>query len=369
MRVGNGLTLISVLVFIASCLLVWLLDVDLEAGRDDECTERPLCESQSMLFGGLACAFFTYPVDLNRNDYKRRVMIRLERLLQRNLKGQPHIVDSIKRSVAMKLESPGKALILHFAGDNGVGKTTLAQLVSLAFAFRCGDAACSIGDTTLVLSGLSYDGYTVADFRADVVRKVAAHAKRYPQNGVVIINDLGGLHPDLVRVLLPLLGRASTFPEEPAAPLNSLTVIITTDFGRQGRTQGKSLAEMRRTIVDEFNGLYTQLASSMIQTLPFLPASITTAKEIVQLSLLDFTCRNRGRIRKIHVDRGVVEWFIYLVKDDLPTENGRTVANAVEATVGPSISHLLREKSPSLVSLRVALDNDGSVAVLETQDE
>ncbi|KEG11317.1 hypothetical protein DQ04_02741020 [Trypanosoma grayi] len=351
-------------VVVFAALTLWYLGTDQSLCIDKECVTGPWCSSHCALSARVSCAFFRVPVRLDRGDYQNEVLSRLRQLTERNLKGQRHVVESVIKDIALKLAHPDKPLVLHFAGDNGVGKTTLAQLVSLVLAFNCRDAVCMVGDTTLVLSGVSYDGYSASAFRRDVVQKVVRHAAAFPRNGVVIINDLGALHPDLVRVLLPLLGRASVFPEAPQTPINSLTVIITTDFGRQGRTQGKSLVEMRRIVEDDFKSLYSHLSTSMIKTYPFLPVSLATAKEIVRLAISDYRCRHKDRIREIHLGEDVAAWFVDLVRDDLPMENGRSVVNAVTAAVGPGVLHHLLDTPAEPVSLRVDLDDNGSVTVL-----
>lgn len=361
---GVSSKILFALLFLAAALLTpWATDVELSAHVDDDCSAQPVCSAQPTLLGGLRCYFFRYPVDVSRGDYKKHVLNRLKHLTQRNLKGQSHVVEGVVRDIAMKLENPEKPLVLHFAGDNGVGKTTLAQLISLALGFKCRDVECAVGDSTLVLSGVSYDGYSVQEFRRAVVQKIVQHAARYPRNGVVIINDLGALSPDLVRVLLPLLGRAPFFPEAPNTPLAALTVIVTTDFGRQGRTRGKSLAEMRRIVEEDFKSLYSLLSSSMIRTYPFLPTSITTAKDIVRLTVMDYRCRHRDVIREIQVDDDIVAWIVDFVRDDLPMENGRCVADAVSALVGPGVMRHLLDSHLGPVSLRLDFDENASITV------
>ncbi|ESL12054.1 hypothetical protein TRSC58_00184 [Trypanosoma rangeli SC58] len=352
------------LVAVVAALTPWVARVELYPGEAGDCTLRPLCSSHPTLVKRLMCFLFRYPVDVDRSDYKQQVLVRLRRLTQRNLKGQTHVVEGVIRSIAAKLENPDKPLVLHFAGDNGVGKTTLAQLISLALGLRCHDAACTAGDSALVLSGVSYDGYSVQEFRRVVVQRIVQHVLRFPKNGVVIVNDLGALHPDLVRVLLPLLGRAPSFPEASNVPLGRLVVVVTTDFGRQGRTQGKSLTEMRRIVEDDFKSLYSQLSSSMIETFPFLPAALDTAKEIVRLTIQDYKCRHGEAIRELGVSEDAVLWFVDLVRDDLPMENGRCVAHAVSALVGPGILRHLLDSPLAPVSLHVDIDDNGSVTVL-----
>ncbi|KAH9597268.1 hypothetical protein LSM04_007679 [Trypanosoma melophagium] len=367
MYASFNVNIVFTLLVVVLALTIWAIDVDLNLRGTDNCVAKPLCSSQHTFLGMIKCSLYRYPVDIERIDYKNMILARFIQLSRHYLKGQQHVIEGVTRDISVKLENPAKPLVLHFAGDNGVGKTTLAQLISLALGLRCGDVACTVGDSSLVLSGVSYDGFSVLEFRRDVVQKIVQHATLFPRNGVVIINDLGALHPDLVRVLLPLLGRASAFPEAPSVLLSSLTVIITTDFGRQGRTQGKSLTEMRRIVEDDFRSLYSQLSSSMIQTYPFLPTSLETAREIVQLTIHNFKCRNRDVINEIQIGEDVVSWFIDLVRDDLPMENGRCVVNAVEAAVGPGVLPYLRGRITDSTSLRVDLDDDGTVKVFRVQ--
>ncbi|EAN82433.1 hypothetical protein C3747_42g168 [Trypanosoma cruzi] len=360
---------LALLVFFVAALSSRVAYIELDLGEADDCSPRPLCSSHPTLVKRLLCFFFCYPVNVDGSDYKKHVLDRLRRLTQRNLKGQPHVVEGVIRSIAAKLENPDKPLVLHFAGDNGVGKTTLAQIISLSLGLRCHDTACETGDSTLVLSGVSYDGYSVQEFRRVVIPKVVQHIIRFPKNGVIIINDLGALHPDLVRVLLPLLGRATSFPEAPGVFLSRLFVIVTTDFGRQGRTQGKSLTEMRRIVEDDFKGLYSQLSSSMIETFPFLSAALDTAKEIVWLTIMNYKCRHREAIRELLVSEDAILWLVDFVRDDLPMENGRCVANAVSALVGPGILRHLLENPSTPVTLRVDINDNGSVTVLPVRTD
>lgn len=153
--------------------------------------------------------------------YHRDVQLRahagreLEQLLAGNLFGQPHLTAPLLAALRRKLNVPSEPLVLHLAGDNGVGKTFTARLISLALSLRCaGDrGVCDTGDSLLSISGAGFDGMTVAAARRVIVRRVLAHVRRYP-HGIVLIDDFTAMDPALTPLLAPLFGRAAYYPEQ-----------------------------------------------------------------------------------------------------------------------------------------------------------
>ncbi|CAJ1043471.1 hypothetical protein Q4I32_004418, partial [Leishmania shawi] len=289
------------------------------------CSEPPLCARKDRTMRQqLLCIIGSTPLKLTSPAYRQYAVSRLKRYVDNSIRGQSVALSVIER-VRYKLVHVHEPMVLHFAGDNGVGKTRLAELISLAIGQKCGDAACSIGDTTLVLSGTSYDGMTVAEFRNAVVPVVVRHAQRYPNNGVVIFNELTSLEPNKVRVLLPLLGRGTNFPEYPSVSIAPLLVILTTDFGREGRTRGKSLLEMRAFITDEFTELYSKEAASHVRTFPFMPISLSTAGDIVRVVVREIGC-SAPQPLCLTINDSAVLWLVEKTKMLLPAENGRAVA-------------------------------------------
>ncbi|CCW65911.1 unnamed protein product [Phytomonas sp. Hart1] len=308
------------------------------SGLHEDCVDPPLCHSPRLsLIGRMLCLLRASPFDHQGKAYREYVRGRLQRLGPRFVKGQ-YSLEPILRSVAYKLAYMHEPLVLHLAGDNGVGKTRTAEVISLAVAQRCGNEDCSLGESTLVLSGTSYDGMTLSEFRRSIVPTICQHAARYPHNGVLIINDLSALEPQKVRLLLPVLGRGERFPEFPRIDLARLIVIVTTDFGKEGRTQGKSLDEMRYFINTEFQDLYTHRSTSIIQTFPYLPISLETALEIVNMTIQDLSCRYQNSLSIL--DEAAL-WIVEKAKQLLPVENGRAVVQEVMRSVGP----LLEERN------------------------
>ncbi|CCW62658.1 unnamed protein product [Phytomonas sp. EM1] len=327
-------------------------------GLHGGCIDPPLCSSPRISFKGrVLCLLRASPFDHRGEAYRAYVRGRLQGLGPRLVKGQ-YSLQSILHSVAYKLTHMHEPLVLHLAGDNGVGKTRTAEAISLAMAQRCGNEDCSLGESTLVLSGTSYDGMSLSEFRRSIVPTICRHAARFPNNGVLIINDLSALEPQKVKLLLPVLGRGERFPEFPRVDLARLIVIVTTDFGKEGLTQGKSLAEMRDFINAKFQELYTQRSTSIIQTLPYLPISLETALEIVYMTVQDLSCRYQ---KLLTIDDDAALWIVEKTKQLLPVENGRAVVQEVMRSVVPLLEECDEASCDSSV---LSMSSSGSVVLL-----
>lgn len=292
------------------------------------CFEPPLCRSPRLTWRGrLSCSLGgAAPLAPDSAAYIEYATQRLRATLPRAVLGQ-YSLGPILAAVERKLRHPGELLVMHFAGDNGVGKTRAAELISLALATGCGDADCTRGASTLALTGTAYDGVSLGDYRRSVVTAIVAHARRHRRSGVLVINELSSLEPDKVRLLLPVLGRGGSFPEAPEVDLAALTVIVTTDFGREGRTRGRSVDEMRAFINAEFQELYSRASTSNIRSFPFLPISLQTAKEVAYASALRLGCEVCGRPAHLTEDAALL--LLERAKPGLAAENGRAVNEMV----------------------------------------
>ncbi|EPY23593.1 hypothetical protein STCU_07636 [Strigomonas culicis] len=319
----------------------------------------PMCSSPSLTaLGHLYCTLAPTSL-LSRPGYADYVYQQLRARAHHSVKGQ-YIIDPVLQLVKHKLRHRDHPLILHFAGDNGVGKTSLAEVISLAMALRCKSAEdCHIGDSTLELSGAAYDALTVAEFRRFVVGAVTSHLQRHPRNAVIIINELTSLHPEKVMVLLPLLGRGSYFPEHPQVSLRGAIVIITTDLGREGRTRGKNLAQMRALIESDFQDLYSKLSTSYLHTFPFLPITLDAATDIVRMGVADSRC---AWSMNVTISDDAVAWMLEGAKPYLASENGRAVIKEVLAAVEP-----LLEQGDKVRPYIIDVDAHGHLALFSEE--
>jgi DNA polymerase III delta prime subunit len=262
---------------------------------------------------------------------------RLELLLSRNLIGQDHLKKRLIADIHEKVRRPNEPLILHFAGDNGVGKTTAAQLISAALSFRCNKANtgyyCGIGEESLSLSGTNYHGMSVEAFRKLVVPQIVGFGQTFPF-GVVILNDMTELDAQHVAVLMPLLGRSHYFSEDTqqSVDLRRLLVIVTTDFGKQGRTRGRDIDELHSMIEEEVRSTFGSLAGSYLRTYAFLPTSVPAARSIAKLALYDWACSER--LADIVVEDEALHHIVDGCIGQVAVENGRAVAKHMESLLG-----------------------------------
>lgn len=328
-----------------------------------QCVEPPLCDSPRLTLRGLmVCAMRRQPLQTGSRVYRQYARERLRSLLPRFVRGQLSL-GSIMAAVERKLLHPEEPLVMHFAGDNGVGKTRTAEAISLAVGQRCARSGCTLGDSTLVLSGTSYDGLSIAEFRRAVVPAIVRHARAFPGNGVLLINELTSLDQEKVRLLMPVLGRGNAFPEHPEVDLSALIVIVTTDFGREGRTQGRSMEEMRAFISAEFRELYSQTSASNIRVFPFLPVSLQTAAEIAAEAVLEMGCSTCGR--PVAASEDTVSLLVERVKPILAVENGRAVVQQVVESVGGLLDKAcVEEEGAGAVDISVGLNDGGDLVAV-----
>ncbi|EPY28450.1 hypothetical protein STCU_05125 [Strigomonas culicis] len=285
----------------------------------------------------------------------------LEHLLLMRLIGQDHLQQELLDVLFKKLYFPATPLVLHLAGDNGVGKSYTAKLISLALSLRCGadgDGGCEAGDALLTISGTAYDNEPVALARARIVEQVTDFSTRHP-HGVVLLDDVTAMDPELVRSLAPLLGRAAYFsdqlfenataPDSAAEPrllrrlgpsLRHLLVIVTTDFGKQGRTVGLTTSEIRAMVLEEFSALYGSLLPAYTRTFIYVPFTEQTAVEVVLATIDYLPCQlllasgGAAALRASEIDADAAAFLVHKYREVWQgRENGHALRRALEDEV------------------------------------
>lgn len=312
-----------------------------------------------------------------REAARRHVMEDVEELLRTRLVGQPHLTDAILDALRRKLAFPHEPLVLHFAGDNGVGKTYTARLLSLATSLRCAPARpqCDAGDNMLVISGTGFDGMSIADARERIVRRITAHQRKYP-HGIVLLDDLTAMHPNLVTALAPLFGRAERFAEqtEDTPPLANLIVVLTTDLGQQGRTYGKTLAQIEQLVRDEFAALYGTLVPAFTRTMLFVSFSRRDAERLVRDAVAALSCAvyfREGAVAASTIDDMAVAFLVERHREVWEgRENGHALRRAVDdVLVALLLRHFERRGHDRRVWARFRLDEDAVKIVLSTGED
>lgn len=350
-----------------SCMLLFLLlcifvghgiaaiDESTDASTFDKwdpistCPSLPLCShgSPSLLFKLRHC-FLSAETPFRDPAFRKQLLENLHELLI-EVQGQSHVIPVVYGAVLKKLQRLDERVILHFAGDHGVGKTLVARLISLAWSLRCaagaeqrgatnGRHSCSHGDAMLIISGTGYDGLPIQTSRKMIVDSISKHAQRHP-HGIVLIDDLTAMHPDLVLAISSILGRSSTFAEAPHVDLEKLFVIVTTDFGTEGKTRNKTLPEIQEMVIGEFSTTFGSFTGSFMQVVPFVPLTPEAARNIVRETVDFFTCRDRRILTSTISDQALT-----FIADSIPHfqfENGHALKRKLEGTFQMDASELL----------------------------
>ncbi|EAN88121.1 hypothetical protein C3747_46g27 [Trypanosoma cruzi] len=348
------------------------------------CPRCPICSARGTPFFLRLryCVLTSLPAVLVKREFsvekdeklRHRVMEDVKELLLTRLVGQEHVKGAILEAVRRKLIYPRDPLVLHFAGDNGVGKTHTARLLSLATSPHCAPSrpACDMGENMLVISGTGFDGMPIEDARTRIIQRVTAHQKVYP-HGIVLLDDLAAMHPKLVAALAPLLGRAERFEEQPedTPSLAQLIVVVTTDFGKQGRTWGKSMAEIEQLVRDEFAGLYGTLLSAFTRTMLFLPFSRHDAEEMIRIAVAALPCGtywNKGAVVTSSIEDLAVTFLVERHRETWEgKENGHSLRRAVEdSLVSLLLQYFDQNGHDKFVWAHFRLDERAAKIVLST---
>ena len=285
----------------------------------------------------------------------------------------------IVRDIMFKVEHPDTPLILHFAGDNGVGKTHACNLISVALSTYCAATAssshgqgepCVHGDSMLMISGSSYpeEKWSISQIITHISALAAQHAQRFP-HGMLVIDDLSAIPPKAVEGLMPLFGRG-TFPDLPSFDPSKLLVIVTTDFGTEGRTRHMTPEELSIFIRKEFRNAFSKKSDSSVETIPFMAITRDEGALVVEYELKMTKCgaRARGVVANVTFDDLVVELILEQERDKMILENGRALAKATSTVAAKALRSALTKESQRPVNLHFFVGEEGIDAMATPVD-
>ncbi len=372
-----------------SCLTVGLLAVVALAVQDKRipnfrCPVQPMCSEEGS-GNWWTCQRLTRFGDGRRPHASVQDHAATEADLRSALShifGQGLSTEKIIRDVMWKQEHPNEPLILHLAGDNGAGKTKVAQLISTVLSLRCGLEGCHVGDNMLEVGcsamGNSFDDLpdsnTADKIRIDdriaeeIALQAANHAKQHPY-GIFVLNDLTAMSGEAVRRLMPLFGRGR-FIQHPNFDPAKLLVIVTTDFATESRTRGLSYDEIQLYARKQFRNFLDPKADSFVLTIPFVPVSQEAAAQIVAHELLVLPCTHKSSspaVAEVTYDDDVVLFIVEEARDTLALENGRGVWKAAATTLAGLLRSSFNSTKEKRVKLHFTLGKSG-VAVSVVPD-
>eukprot|EP00906_Rhabdomonas_costata_P029809 RCo042109 len=339
-----------VFVFLALGLFPGFVHCTVDAGlhyqahSDELCSVRMLCDDlKHMVFHPMCYSFF-HPKCTHDPD-RDRVMNKLDRFLE-DFKGHSQILEEVRGKLSLKLDNPQDRIHMHFAGDNGVGKTWLAQLISAALSGRRSSDWPSAGDTfyqvDITMGKLDENASKTDISRAsnDIEGQLLQAINLCPQ-AVILVDELQELHPGVVPVLGRLLKGEPLRSGATTVPTAEATVILTSEFGRAGGSHGKA----RHELIAEVNrySLYTDPAlANNVRVLLFSPFSKADFREIVRQHLRKLPCKVRA-LKAAQWDEETEELLTDVAwkQNEYNYKNGRQVDDTFQEYVSAKVSSIL----------------------------
>lgn len=204
------------------------------------------------------------------------------------------------------------------------------------------ESFCRAGDAMLMISGTSYEGLPVESVLNDVLHLIRAHHQKYP-HGIVLLDDAPALPPTVVSSVLDAYASSSD------DALRSLLVIVTTDFGSQGRTSGKTPLEIAALAKAEWQQTFarpadvTNVTESLIRTFPFVTLTVSDAKRVVWDYVATLSCREPLRVASATITADAVA---AVIDEWLPAsvENGHSLDRLLRDWVDTEVLYAFDEQ-------------------------
>jgi len=260
-----------------------------------------------------------------------------------NLKGQDHVLERVLGLVTLKMGDWDRRINLHFAGDNGVGKTWLAKTIGAALSMKPSRRLPGSGTNFHMLDVLQYidldqsDNVVLKAARDDLMKEIATVLTQCPR-AVILVEEIELLPPKVATALIPL------FKGNPIGkvPTKWATFIMTSDFGRQGMAAGMSWEQVEQKVREVFEGLYTDLTiSSYVTILPFTSFTAVDFHAIATARFRRLPC-NTPEIQCVAWDRDAVEVIANATLRGTKERNARELDSKFDNLVGIQIAARIR---------------------------
>jgi len=280
----------------------------------------------------------------------------------------------VRELILRKLEAPTVPLRLLFVGDNGVGKTRLAYIISLALSAKLGGKRNTqlYGDELLELDGTSLKALAPTKCREMIVSRVVEHVRKHPL-GIIVVNDLQTFG-ELLVILRPLID-GGVYPEYPDVNMDLVTLILTMDLGGQGSSRLMSMHDLIRAgherLIQLTPKVDTPAMAEYLTIVPFVAYDKAAFETVVQTQLRELPCRYSWCAAvqyTAHVVRALAHTAQQDATEELLHANGRRVAELfgdIERQILASLSVGAQQAQsripPQIVQLGV--DKVGQVTV------
>ena len=278
--------------------------------------------------------------------------------LFQQIHGQKSSIETIVGHINRKLYDPKASFIVHLAGDNGVGKTMSASILSTAISLFPHQSAPSAGETLLIFPGSEFASIAKSapsSFQqaAEGIRaRLVAHATRFPRC-VVLFDEITQFHPALMEALNPVFAAIEHGGSLDGISMVGVFCFITSDFGSNGRTLGMTPSAVRTIVWDIIQETYPNIpVFKKANIVPFLSLGPADFQSAIRYRLETLKCHHQRKksvfgnaviqVREFQYDADALVEFLYAkILNGIPQRNGREIDRIFDDFIeGPLILKL-----------------------------
>jgi hypothetical protein len=288
-------------------------------------------------------------------------------------------VHAVRERLALKMAHPTKQASFLFVGDNGVGKTRLAYLMSQIIS-ACPGAAREgqpHGDSMMEIDSSSFAAVGPVKTREMLIPDLVAHVRKYP-TGMIVVNDVQ-LFGNSIDVLSPLL-TGGYFPEHSDASFAQIVLVMTMDMDTAGATEHMTVGQIKAAAEERFLRLPFAMGKLIVaraDIVPFLPFDADAHRTVIKAGLMQLPCRHEKVTELIFTDYELEVLLQQIQPEDYG--NGRTSAAIVDKVYN-SISRTLMAAAASSgaqvppenlkpAKFRLQQDVNGDIVPIITREE
>eukprot|EP00759_Apiculatamorpha_spiralis_P018990 PhF_6_TR25256/c0_g1_i6/m.34784 len=327
-------------VFICMCITVLTATGKEVIADRSECPPQPLCQREGSMLTELSCWTFA-----RHQENKIIVRTDVSKLFQQ-VKGQKEAVETLTGLVYRKLADPRTSFVVHLAGDNGVGKTWITQLLSTALALRPHKTQPQAGDVLLLIHGSAYkhissgDDEQIAIAAAAISTLIIEHIRVYNTCSVIVLDEFTLLNPKLVGALSSVLGAIEHGGVKDGVDFTGVYLFLTSDFGSDGMTIGKTSNDVLSQVTSRLHPWLQELNQSVhsMVTVPFVAFTWHAFRDAIDHKLRTFNC-HFPEIRSFSYDDAVVSFLVDRAATGISKRNAREVDNVIDEHVTGPYGH------------------------------